>query len=112
MELPIRIMKNVCLFLMAFLLVVVSCGDNDGGVVEPPTNIVSIDLRGTWSDDLLKFVTPKLVYTDAHGEHQKLITEEMREDDVWEMDGEIFDFIPSRGMIPLSMYTQKGMWFA
>lgn len=88
------IMKNTYLFMMFFMLVIVSCGDKDENVEYPPAtdNVMSISLHGIWSDDLLEFVTPKLVYTDAKGNHQKIITDEKRKDEVWEMDGEVYDF--------------------
>lgn len=57
-----------------FALLANSCDDDDKKVVAPPvSHNMSIGIKAVWSDDLLKFVTPVLNYTDVDGLHEKLL---------------------------------------
>lgn len=77
--------------LFTFLLVLCCCCEPDPPVYEHNMTM-SISGNARWSDDLLKFVTPVLYYTDADGEHEIIVEESMRNDDIWEMDDEVYDF--------------------
>lgn len=82
-------MKNLMLF--TFLLVLCCSCEPDHPVYEHNMTM-SISGNARWSDDLLKFVTPVFYYTDADGEHEIIVEESMRNDDIWEMDDEVYDF--------------------
>lgn len=87
-------MKNyVFLFVIAFF--VISCNVHDDDIVDNPLVVnhdMDISGRIIWSDDLLDFLTPVLTYTDAEGVHQKIVEDTMTVDDIWEIDGELYDF--------------------
>ena len=90
-------MKKKYLFLFVIALCMNSCGGHDEDeekVVTPPVVSHDMDIKGqiVWSDDLLDFLTPVFCYTDVEGEHQIVVEDTMTVDEIWEMDGEIYDF--------------------
>lgn len=90
-------MKKNYLFLFVIALCMNSCGGHDEDeekVVTPPVVSHDMDIKGqiVWSDDLLDFLTPVFCYTDVEGEHQIVVEDTMTVDEIWEMDGEIYDF--------------------
>lgn len=86
-------MKNSMLFIL-LLVFFCNCSNDNGPEAVIPGNKLNMSISGDamWSDDLLKFVTPVLYYTDADGEHKIIVEESMRNDDIWEMDDEVYDF--------------------
>lgn len=87
------VMKNSILFI---LLLVLFCNcSNDNGLEDVgPDNTLNMSINGNalWSDDLLKFVTPVLYFTDAEGEHEIIVKYNMRVEDNWEIGDEVYDF--------------------
>lgn len=86
-------MKRSYLLLLMFALLANSCDDDDKKVVAPPVNHnMSIGIKAVWSDDLLKFVTPVLNYTDVDGLHEKTVEDTMMVDEIWNIGEETLDF--------------------
>lgn len=88
-------MKNNYVFLFVIAFFVISCNVHDDDIVDnPPVVNHDMDISGRiiWSDDLLDFLTPVLTYTDAEGVHQMIVEDTMTVDDIWEIDGELYDF--------------------
>ena len=88
-------MKKNYLFLCVIALFVISCNSYDDNIVEnPPVVNHDMDISGRiiWSDDLLYFLTPILTYTDAEGLHQMIVEDTMTVDEIWDIDGELYDF--------------------
>ena len=88
-------MKKNYLFQFVIAFFVISCNVHDDDIVDnPPVVNHDMDMSGRiiWSDDLLDFLTPILTYTDAESVHQMIVEDTMTVDDIWEMDGELYDF--------------------
>lgn len=88
-------MKKNFLFQFVIAFLVISCSVHDDNIIEtPPVVNHDMDISGRiiWSDDLLDFLTPVLTYTDAEGVHQMIVEDTMTVDDIWEIDGELYDF--------------------
>lgn len=87
-------MKRSYLLLLMFALLANSCDDDDDKkVVVPPVNHnMNIGIKAVWSDDLLKFVTPVLSYTDVDGLHEKTVEDTMMVDEIWNIGEETLDF--------------------
>lgn len=85
-------MKRCYLLLLMFVLLANSCDDDKKVVVPPVNHNMNIGIKTVWSDDLLKFVTPILSYTDVDGLHEKIVEDTMMVDDIWNIGGETLDF--------------------
>lgn len=88
-------MKKNFLFQFVIAFFVISCNVHDDDIVDnPPVLNHDMDISGRiiWSDDLLDFLTPILTYTDAEGVYQMIVEDTMTVDDIWEIDGELYDF--------------------
>ena len=88
-------MKKNYVFLFVIAFFVISCNVHDDDIVDNPPVVnhdMDISVRIIWSDDLLYFLTPILTYTDAEGVHQMIVEDTMTVDDIWEIDGELYDF--------------------
>ena len=86
-------MKNSMLFIL-LLVFFCNCSNDNGPEAVIPDNKLNMSISGDamWSDDLLKFVTPVLYFTDAEGEHEIIVEDNMRVEDNWEIGDEIYDF--------------------
>lgn len=86
-------MKKSKLFILLFVIFCNCSCDNGPSTVIPDNKFdMSISGNAKWSDDLLKFVTPVLYFTDAEGEHEIIVEDNMRVEDNWEIEGEVYDF--------------------
>lgn len=86
-------MKKSMLFILLFAILCNSSCDNGPETVIPDNKYeMSISGNAKWSDDLLKFVTPVLYFTDAEGEYEIIVEDNMRVEDSWEIEDEVYDF--------------------